>query len=105
MSAVALPSTSAERASARSSVADAGLEPEALVLERVRELVGEDHLLEHARARAGALDDPQPAVARVVVAGHALAEQVAAQLAQVDAGLDQPEQLETASSARRRSAG
>ena len=71
----------------------AGLEPEALVLQRVRELVGEDHLLEHARARAGALHHAQPAVARVVVARHALAEQVAAQLAQVGAGLDQPEQL------------
>ena len=77
----------------RSSVAGVGLEPEALILQRVGELVGEDHLLEHARARAGALHDAQPSVARVVVAGHALAEQVAGQLAQVGAGLDQPEQL------------
>jgi hypothetical protein len=95
MSAVAVPSCSAARASVRRAVVGRrlGLEPEPLVLERVRELVGEHHLLEHAVAGAGALHDAQAAVVRVVVAGHALAEQRAAQLAQAGVLVDQAEQL------------
>ena len=95
MTSVAEPSTSARLASAGVVGARAlEVEPEALVLERVRELVGERDLVQHPVLGLGALDDPQALRARVVVAGHALAEDGGRHLAQVDAGLEQPEQLE-----------
>jgi hypothetical protein len=56
-------------------------------------------------ARRGAVDDPQALGARVVVARHAFAEHRRRDLAQIDLGLDQPEQLSTSSPGRRRVAG
>ena len=96
ITALAEPSTSAE-VGERRVVGARGLlevELEPLVLERVRELVGERDLVEHAVRRLGALDHPQPPGARVVVAGDALAEDRGGHAAQVDVGLEQAEQLQ-----------
>jgi hypothetical protein len=93
MSAVAVPSCSAVRASVRSSVDGSVSSPKRWSSSAVRELVREHHLLEHAVAGAGALDHAQAPVARVVVAGDPLAEQRAAEVAQVGVLVDQAEQL------------
>ena len=61
------------------------VELEALVLERVDELVGDRDLVEHRVGGRAVVDDPQAPRARVVVAGHLLAEHRALDLAQVGA--------------------
>ncbi len=68
------------------------LEAEALVLQGVRQLVGEHDLAKRVGGRA--VHDRQALGARVVVAGDALAEHRGRDRAQVDVGLDQPEALE-----------
>jgi hypothetical protein len=50
------------------------VEAEVLILQRVRELVRERDLVEHARRRRGPRDHAQAPRARVVVAGDLLAE-------------------------------
>jgi hypothetical protein len=70
------------------------LQVEVLVLERVVELVGERDLPEEPVGSLRTFHDAQASAAGVVVARHLLAVHRLRDLPQVDAGLEQAEQLE-----------
>ena len=71
---------------------DLEVELEVLVLQHVRQLVREHHLVQHPVGGLRALDDPQPVLARVVVAGDRLTQRRRVGLPEVGPRRHQSEQ-------------